>query len=422
MLRRLIVLLSLILVASACGGSDPSPTASAGDIDSLASESEAAPTSEPEPTATEVPEPTATPEPEPTPTPEPALAPIPDLGVGPYEVGVQTITISDRERGRRMPVDVWFPLAPGTTGELARYTFVTGDYFESTRALDVEATAASADGPFPLVVYSHGSGGIRYIHSDYTETLASYGYVVVAPDHIGNTSIERVLGNADEPAQIAVDRPLDVIRVIDAMLADDDPQTADFAGLADPERVAVTGHSFGGFTTYAVASGYENPLGSSPVDDRVDALIPIAPAVGDGGPNGLLTFERLEAIELPTLIIAATDDKTTPVDPNVETAWASSPASPHYRLELVAAEHQTFTDLCDYVEVLPQRENANPLVVDTIVTMAAEGCSDEDMDFDRAQSLTNTFAVTFLESVFRDGEMFTADTHVLPDDIIYDSK
>ena len=58
----------------------------------------------------------------------------------------------------------------------------------------MSATAAdiSADGPFPLVVYSHGSGGLRFIASDYTEAIASHGYIVAAPDHTGNTALERL--------------------------------------------------------------------------------------------------------------------------------------------------------------------------------------------------------------------------------------
>jgi predicted dienelactone hydrolase len=418
----LIALAWAVLAAACGGGSDAAsePTAQPEATATSAAVATAEPTEQPAAaTPTVVSTPTPTPGPSPTPDPATALPDITDVGLGPYPVGVQTITVIDSERDRTFPVEVWFPLAPGTTGELARYTFVTGDYFESARAITAEPELASTDGPFPLVVYSHGSGGIRYIHSDYTETIASHGYVVIAPDHPGNTSIERVLGAADEPAQIAVNRPGDVIAAIDAFLDADHPRTGPFTPLIDAERIAVTGHSFGGFTTYAVASGYENELGSTPVDDRVGALIPIAPAVGDRGPDSLLSADRLRAIEVPTLIIAGTDDRTTPVEPNVNRAWEYSNASPHFRLELVAAEHQTFTDLCDYVKVLPDREGANPLVVDTIVEMSAEGCGPDDMPIERAKALVNTFAVTFLDSVFRDGEMFSPG-QPLPNDIVFD--
>jgi predicted dienelactone hydrolase len=316
-----------------------------------------------------------------------------------------------------LTVDVWFPLADGATADPARYAFVTGDYYDSRRALAAGFDQASDDGPFPMVVYSHGSGGLRFIHSDYTETLASHGYVVVAPDHAGNTAVERVLGNADPSDVIAYNRPLDVIAVIDGALAD-----RSVGPLVDAESIAVTGHSFGGFTTYAVAAGTDNPNGVTPVDPRVDALIPLAPAVGDGGDDGLLSDADLASIELPTLIIVGTDDSTTPVDPNVETAWSSSSASPHYRVELVAAEHQSFTDLCDYLDVLVDREDATPLVVDVITEMSAEGCSPDDMPIERVKALTNTFAVSFFESVFRGGVMITDETNVIPDDVIFDAK
>lgn len=430
--RVWVAVVLLVLIGGACGGSSPdaapgaasettSDTAS-GTTSETESQPESTAVGEPtEPPASPTPEPTAPPAPTetPEPTPEPELAAIEPIGDGPYRVGVQTITIADEARDRPLTVDVWFPLAENAAGDAARYTFVTGDFYESPRALAADSTGASTDGPFPLVVYSHGSGGTRYVHSDYTETIASHGYVVVAPDHTGNTSVERVLGNPDPPELIAVNRPLDVIAVIDAMVDVSDPETVGLSALVDADRIAVTGHSFGGFTTFAVASGHSNSVGETPADDRVDALIPIAPAVGTGVGQTLLTTEQLSRISLPTLIIVGTDDKTTPVDPNVEVAWEHSAATPHYRLELVAAEHQTFTDICDYVESLANQPDANPLVVSTIESFAEEGCSADDMPIARAKDLTNTFAVTFLDSVFRDAEMISVDTHQIPDDVIY---
>ncbi len=45
-----------------------------------------------------------------------------------------------------------------------------------------------AAGDFPLVIYSHGNGGLRYVSAFLTEHLASHGFVVMAPDHTGNTA------------------------------------------------------------------------------------------------------------------------------------------------------------------------------------------------------------------------------------------
>lgn len=412
------LLVGCLLVAASCSGDGDTLSEPATTGETEATTGTEAPPTDPidsEPPATEAPDtvPAST-------TTEVALAALESVGPGEYDVGVSTITITDHERERPLTVDVWFPLAKGTTGEPHQYTFVTGDSYESPSAISAEPASIAPDGPFPLIVYSHGSGGQRYIASNYTETIASHGYVVVAPDHTGNTAVERVLGTPDDSALIAINRSQDVEVVIDAMLDPESTETAGFVASTDPERIAVTGHSFGGFTTYAVASGYSNELGEVAADSRVDAIIPIAPAVGGDDPdNQLLSDERLASITTPALVIAGTNDQTTPIDPNVRRAWDLTNSEPHYRLELVDAQHQSFTDLCDYLEVFPTLRDVNPLVLETVETMGAEGCSPGDMPIERAQELTNTFAISFLDSVFEDGEMIDPDVIEIPDDVNY---
>ena len=148
----------------------------------------------------------------------------------------------------------------------------------------------------------------------------------------------------------------------------------------------------------------------------------LAPAVGDGSETSLITDAEFATIDLPSLILVGTDDATTPVDPNVERAWAASPASPHYRVELVAGAHQSFTDVCDYQDEVVNLPDANEIVVQFIEDYALAGCQPEQMPIERVKELTNTFAISFLESVFRDGEMITADNTIIPDDVIYDAK
>ena len=279
------------------------------------------------------------------------------------------------------------------------------------------ADSIATDGPFPLVVYSHGSGGLRYIHSNYTETIASHGYVVVAPDHTGNTSLELIAGNADDPDVIAFNRPNDISNLLDAVL---DPASAAgaFTPAIDAERIAVTGHSFGGYTAYAMVVGHDNPAGNIEPDDRVDAIIALAPATG----NGLLSDERLASISVPTMIIVGTDDATTPVDPNVDRPWELSTASPSYRVELVAAEHQTFTDVCDYQDFLPTLDAVPDIITSTIDDFAEAGCQPDDMPIERAQELTNTFALRFLDEVFSGGETVVTDLSTIPDDVLFGTK
>ena len=75
-------------------------------------------------------------------------------------------------------IDVWYP----ARGEAA------GSY-EPLPEVDAPAPglAEPLDGRYPLVVFSHGSGGVRFQSYFLAEWLASHGYLVAAPDHAGDT-------------------------------------------------------------------------------------------------------------------------------------------------------------------------------------------------------------------------------------------
>ncbi|HYN32162.1 MAG TPA: hypothetical protein VES40_06030, partial [Ilumatobacteraceae bacterium] len=320
----------------------------------------------------------------------------------------------------------------------------------------------SSDGPFPLVVYSHGSGGLRYIASDYTEAIASYGYIVASADHTGNTVLEGLLCTRTERPVIALNRVNDIQAMINALLDPTSIETAGFVANVDPESIAVTGHSVGGFTTFAAVTGYENELGSVAADDRVDAIIPLAPAIGGDRPpidestttttnpdrvdrcadaqdpatpvltpeeieaarsRKSITDEQLASITVPQMVIVGTDDSSTPVEPNVTRAWEFSNSDPLYRVELVAGQHQSFTNACRYFELLPSwPADLQALTRPLLESWADQGCGDGTMDIQRAQDLTNTFAITFLDSIFRGGEMIDPATTEIPDDVIFMSK
>jgi predicted dienelactone hydrolase len=410
-----IALVSAVALAACAGDDDTAATPTS----SLTSQPAAETTESPDTTeaTTETAAPTTEAAPE---TTEAALADLEIAPDGPYDVGVSTITINS-DSDRPLTLDVWFPLADAGEAPLHQYTLLPEVYYESPQAVTASPDQIATDGPFPLVVYSHGSGGLRYIASYYTEAIASHGYVVAAPDHTGNTAVERLLGAEAEFDVTALNRPNDVAAVIDALLDPTSIDTAGFVPSVDAERIAVTGHSFGGFTALAIAGGYENSLGSFAADDRVGAIIPLAPATGDA--TRLMSDAGLESIQIPTLVMVGTNDQTTPVEPNVTRIWDLVGSEPLVRVELVDAQHQSFTDVCDYQTFLPSLGDAvPPAVLDTITDQGAEGCSPGDMPIERAKELTNTLAVNFLESVFRDADPITDANTLIPDDVIFMSR
>ena len=392
---------------------------------------------------------------------EAPLDPFEVLPPGPYDVGVKTITINAASE-RPLTVDVWFPLDDAAGAPAHEYTLIPGLFDISDNAVDAEPTSMSADGPFPLVIYSHGSGGLRYIASDYTEAIASYGYIVASADHTGNTALDGLLCTRTTGPVTALNRVNDIQAMINAMLDPESTETVGFVANVDPESIAVTGHSVGGFTTFAAVTGYENDLGSVAADDRIDAIIPLAPAIGGDRPpidqsastttnpgrvdpcasaqdpastplspteieaarsRKSITDEQLASITVPQMIIVGTDDVSTPVEPNVTRAWEFANSDPLYRVELVAGQHHSFTNACRYLELLPTwPEDLQALTRPLLESQAAEGCGSGVMEVERAEELTNTFAITFLDSIFRSGKMIDPAATAIPDDVIFMSK
>lgn len=309
---------------------------------------------------------------------------------GPYAVGRRTITVTDPARaGRSLATDIWYPVDPAATGGAAptQYEFIPGLGYTSETAL---AEAPAAKGPFPLVVYSHGSGGFSWIATYYTEFLASKGYVVVAPNHAGNTAIDAALGKDAPRETSAYNRPADITATLDTVLAASTNSTDPLAGRIDAERIAVSGHSFGGFTSLASAGGHSNEVGSTPADPRVRAVVLMAPW------SELLTDDELRTIDVPTLIVSGTDDTSTPIETNTTRPYALVTGRPVVRVDIERAVHNSFTDACALNEKVAGRSDIPAAVAERLAEGTAVTCGPDVLAAARVQELTNMYTAAFL--------------------------
>ena len=256
--------------------------------------------------------------------------PAPDpLQAGPYPVGVTSVTFVDPARGRSLRTEIWYPadesvrgLPPAPITDFVDASLAPLLADSTVPLVAVRDVAIAPDGPFPLVAFSHGNGGIRFQNTFQCERLASHGYIVVAPDHTGNTLLD--LG---EDPNSAENRPLDVSFLFDEMSRQTDEPGGPYEGWVDVGLpFGVTGHSFGSFTSMAVAS----------TDPRVGAALPMAAP----GPISA-------AYTAPTFLMLATEDKTIGLELNaaIRSAWDALPG-PRWLAEIIDAGHYSFSIAC----------------------------------------------------------------------------
>ena len=309
---------------------------------------------------------------------------------GPYAVGVTTLEFTDI-RGKGLTVEVWYPAIQPLSGDPDPYELPIAR--EAYREAD-----PAVGGPFPLLAFSHGFGGIRYQSIFLTEHLAGHGFVVVSPDHNHNTFLDM---DEDLTPQVLYERPDDIRYSVDEVLALSEEGDEIFGGMLDPEAgYGMMGHSFGGFTTLIVAGGelsyegvleycdendskackYLDELDPSEADnhgqgdDRVLASVPMSPGLWyafgiDGSGLG----------ELSDLMVLGGDrDQVLDYETEIEPVYTSL-GRPRTLATFENAGHFAFSDICTII----------PLFDD------CDGVEGGWIDFDQAHLITQTIVTAY---------------------------
>lgn len=148
------------------------------------------------------------------------------------DVGVRQIslTAAPTDYGRDLHVTVWYPAEGGGEPVMIGANRV----FEGAPAVP---DAVPAQGRFPLVVLSHGSGSRVQGMSWLATELAKAGFVVAGPNHPGTTSGYSTPGDTPKLWQ----RVADLSAVIDRLTGDEEWQNH-----VDADRIGVVGFSLGG--------------------------------------------------------------------------------------------------------------------------------------------------------------------------------
>lgn len=208
----------------------------------------------------------------------------------------------------------------------------------------------------PLVVMSHGNGGVFSGHLDTAGALAEAGFVVAALTHPGDNYRDQ-----SKATEMGL-RPTALVALVGYML-----DQWRFHGVIDPARVGAFGFSSGGFTVLAAAGARpdfarmaehcaKHPdffdcgvvQAHRPVmtdhfparDARLKALVVAAPALG-------FTFDRagLADVTLPMQLWKAGDDRILPAPFYADAVRAALPVTPEFH-DVPGAGHLDFLAPC----------------------------------------------------------------------------
>lgn len=333
---------------------------------------------------------------------------------GPYWVGTQTIEM-DAGTEDALRFTIWYPaLNPDGLEESVTYHMGPNNALVSMYGFSPDAPltvlghaleGAMPDlsgAPYPLVINSHAFTAQMW-QMYLGEHLASYGFVVIAPEHIHDSW-------SGQNTTYAI-RILEVNRTI----TDAETLTAEdgaLAGMIDVERIAVGGHSGGGITSYGTAgapiswAGIEQyceefpddvtctdldiqhqqvidllgtetgPDGLLPViwDDRIDAIFPMA------GNTSMYEPQGLKSITIPMMSLFGS------VDPEIRwfpAAYENVSSVQKAQVVFNDAGHGIFYNQCETF----------PYILDYGFYWA---CSDPVWDLARTHDLTNHFVTAFL--------------------------
>ncbi|WP_434557602.1 alpha/beta hydrolase family protein [Pseudomonas sp. Z4-20] len=278
---------------------------------------------------------------------------------GENPIGFRASTLSGSPNDRPLEMVVWYPSATAAAPQLI------ADNAVFVGASAVQDAPPSA-GEHPLVLLSHGYRGNWSNQAWLASALAHKGFIVAAVNHPGTTTHDR----SPQAAAQLWQRPIDLRRAIDGITT----QPEKF-GQVTNGRIAVVGHSLGGWTALEIAGARFDPdrfaqdckghpqLSSCTVydqinpastpesrgalaadwrDKRVTAVVTL-----DLGLSRGMTDKSLAALPVPALVIAAgVPSHELPAELESANLAKRLPAASSRYVEISDASHFSFMSRC----------------------------------------------------------------------------
>jgi len=297
--------------------------------------------------------------------------------------GVTTLEVGGR------PVEIWYPAEPGSNAGVPADTYDMRDFLPVESAQQIPDEIAplhvtdayrdipmSNQGPFPVLLFSHGIASYRLQSSFLMTHLASWGFIVASTEH-PERGLAALLGGG-MPNDNAVAQLQETITRLQAENASTE---GFFFGQMDLDKMGAFGHSAGGAAVGALAGA-----------NTVRAWATLASAGFKAAP------------EKDGLIMGGTNDQfatTELVRDSFDKYEAGDEANKRF-VSIAEAGHLAFTDLCvigkDQGGVLAIAQQYGLEVPAIVVSLANDGCLPTDLPVQEAWTIINHYVTAHFKA------------------------